>query len=118
MKVPVHMFAFSHNRNTVRQVEIPDALLPKSVNALIPEDLPPRIKNILDLTFKYGQNDFQPQDIYSVSVGDVVEIDGTYFMVMPMDWKQLTKEEFDSLTPPTASYAYTIERETKYQETV
>ena len=93
MKVPVHMFAFADegDRNTVRYVDVPQDY----VEGTNPHDF-------LELVFKFGQNDFQPQNIYSVSVGDVVQLGDKYFIVMGAGFKEISKEEFDGLVPPTA----------------
>jgi len=67
MQVKVHMLAFGDG--AIRMVDIPF------------EDLPgdPRsgdhLDRLLDAAFYYGQNDFQPQPLPSVSVGDVIELD-------------------------------------------
>jgi hypothetical protein len=51
---------------------------------------------LLDLAFKYGQNDFQPREYYSVSAGDVIVLnDGSKWMCKSVGW-----EPFD----PTATY--------------
>lgn len=47
----------------------------------------------LDLIFQYGQNDFQPQQMRSVSVGDVV-ICGGLWMVGVMGFRKLGLKEF------------------------
>lgn len=91
------MFALADDRNSyrVRVVEVPD----DEAKGADEHDL-------LELVFKYGQNDFQPQNIYSVSVGDIAVINGKYWMVMGTGWKELTKKEFDVLTPPTSDIGY------------
>lgn len=95
MIVRVHMFAFSSDRTTIRNVDIPDHLA-EGVSMM----------DLLDLTFKYGQNDFQPQKCYSVSVGDVVQIGNRYVMVLGMGWVELTKKEFMDLKPPCSFAAF------------
>lgn len=99
MKVPVHMLAFL-NKGDVREVEIPDDEVEDAVSSheVYATDA------ILNLVYHYGQNDFQP--IYnkpSVSVGDVIELDGKYWMVAPIGFKSITQEEFDSLEGRIAS---------------
>jgi len=85
MIVKVHMFAFNVDRNTIREVDIPDQMV-EGVNMM----------DLLGLVFKYGQNDFQPsqQKCYSVSVGDVIQIGNRYIMVLGCGWAELTKEQF------------------------
>lgn len=94
--VRVHMFAFSDDRSKIREVEIPQEEYESTHS----------VQEVLELVFRYGQNDFQPQSIYSVSVGDVAELNGHYYMVMSYGFQEISKEEFDSLTPPTSNYAY------------
>jgi len=52
---------------------------------------------LLHAIFKYGQNEFQPRETYSVSVGDVVEIDGNHWVVRPTGFKQLPPESLQDL---------------------
>lgn len=49
-----------------RQVEVPDAEHAEAKKR--------GIEAVLDLVFQYGQNDFQPKRMPSVSVGDVVRV--------------------------------------------
>jgi hypothetical protein len=104
MIIPVHMLAYAQDKNSVkiRNVEIPD----KEYEFAKAES----VMNVLELVFKYGQNDFQPQNMQnmpSVSVGDVVGCyDGQYWMVMGTGWKGLSKEEFDKVPVPSSMYAY------------
>lgn len=98
MTVKVHMFAFAEagDRSMVRMVNIPDDEFSRAKD----------IHTKLELVFRYGQNDFQPQPIPSVSVGDVVELDGRYFTATSAAWKEFTKKEFLALKPPTAISAF------------
>lgn len=84
MKIPVHMSAYGM-KSDIRQVTIPDDELTEATNFL---------PAVLELTFKYGQNDFQPLPHPSVSIGDVVEYNDQYFIVMPTGFKEITKKEF------------------------
>lgn len=103
------MFAFMEDRNLIREVCIPDTYLTVCGGDVIfgedekVEDLSD--ETILALVFKWGQNDLQQKHMPSVSVGDVVELRGKYWMVMSVGWRELTKKEFDELIPPTAVYA-------------
>lgn len=83
MKFNVHMLAFN-DKGTIREVDIPDGDYDSK-------------DDILDAVFKYGQNDFQPQKITSVSVGDVVKYTGEFWLVAAVGFKQLTAEEFANL---------------------
>ena len=82
MDIQVHMLAFGTS-GEIRIVNLPDC------------DLPQPLNEILDLVFHYGQNDFQPKEHCSVSVGDVIEYNDTYFRVARMGFKVLSKEEFE-----------------------
>jgi len=87
MIIKVNMLAFENSKPghiVVREVEIPD----KEFNAA-------NQNGKLELTFRYGQNDFQPQRRCSVSVADVIELDGKLYMVMASGFKEISQEEFD-----------------------
>ena len=101
MIIPVHMFAFAAkgDRSKIRKVEVPDNewATAKGVN------------EILELVFKYGQNDFQNLPMPSVSVGDVVEVKmNEYFMVMACGFKLLTKNQYNKLLTPTSDIGYSF----------
>jgi hypothetical protein len=54
------------------------------------------IHDILDLVFHYGQNEFQPKQCASVSMGDVIEpSDGELWIVAAVGFKRITKQQFD-----------------------
>lgn len=85
MIIKVHMLAFMNGE--IRLVTIPG-----------PND-PNDTQEILNQTWNFGQNDFQPQrDRASVSVGDVAEliVDGQpqYWRMQPSGFLQLTPEQF------------------------
>jgi hypothetical protein len=49
---------------------------------------------LLEKVFHYGQNDFQPiPDRCSVSVGDVVLLNGVPFICRPVGFEEITPEE-------------------------
>ena len=100
MNIPVHMFAFASegDRSQIRYVDIPDEELTSTKD----------IKSILELVFKYGQNDFQRQPYPSVSVGDIAEVNGRFFMVLGSGWGEMTKEEFDNVPVPSSYSAYKL----------
>jgi hypothetical protein len=62
----------------VRVVEIPNVTL---------------AENLLDEVFKFGQNDFQPQPMPSVSVGDVIRIGDERWLVEPVGFSRLDLHE-------------------------
>lgn len=84
----VHMHAF-HDPVVIRQVDITPGL----------GEVEPSQSELLELIFKYGQNDFQPlQDRYSVSVNDVVELhDGSLHMVGGMGFFPISRETLEKL---------------------
>ena len=79
MKIKVQMLAFCEP-GTIREVDIPQNEVTST--------------NILDLVFKYGQNDFQPQKCPSVSVGDIIELGNDLFVVCPFGFHKVTNEEY------------------------
>ena len=61
----------------VRVVDVPDT------------ELNDKVENDLQRIFYYGQNDFQPANVPSVSVGDVVIYHGEFYRVQPIGWMKL-----------------------------
>jgi len=66
-----------------RFVEIPDD---KRI-----DDLP--IAEALELVFRYGQNDFQPKPMPSVSAGDAIYFKGSVYYVAGVGFIEITGEE-------------------------
>ena len=97
MEILVHMFAFAepNDRSQIRKVFIDD----NKAEYASQEEL-------LEAVFHYGQNDFQPQQLPSVSVGDVIQLNNKYFMVKSLGFEELSKDQFDNLSVPTAMSAY------------
>ena len=86
MKVKTHLLAFEEDK--IRMVEIDD----KYLNHL-------SVIEVLEEVFRLGQNDLQPQQMPSLSVGDVVEKECnrcTYWLIMATGWKNLNEEEFEA----------------------
>jgi hypothetical protein len=95
------MYAFANDKSMIRNVEIPDIELEKA------KDVTDGLELVFHYGHHYGQNDFQQKNYSSVSVGDVIEyFKGRYWMVMGCGFKELSKEEFDNLTPPTSDIGY------------
>lgn len=91
MKVQVFLFAFE-SKGVIRYVDVPDKDISR-VNS-------PTEK--CDLAFYWGQNDFQPQNVRSVSCGeDVVAIDNEFWMVEGVGFSKITQEDFDGLKAGT-----------------
>ncbi len=49
----------------------------------------------LDSIFYWGQNDFQPKQHPSVSVGDVIELEEKFYLVKAIGFEELSKEQLD-----------------------
>lgn len=86
MHVLVHMLAFQ--AGLIREVSIPGEAL---------DTIGTSKRAVLDLAFMYGQNDMQPvADRCSVSVGDVIEHESEYHVVMPSGFLTITEEAFET----------------------
>lgn len=104
--ITVHMLAFAAkgDKTQVRLVEIPI-----DTNQDLSSYEGEELWSVLGMAFEYGQNEFQPRQMPSVSVGDVVELGGRrFFMVMPMGFKEISKKAYRSLKAPTADHAYQL----------
>ena len=103
MIIPVHMLAFENDKDLIREVEIPDEEL---ISSKISSGEQDRILHILELVFRYGQNDFQPKPMRSVSVGDVIELENQYHMVKSVGFEPLDTTTYGSLVAPTSMMGY------------
>lgn len=57
---------------------------------------------ILDAVFKYGQNDFQPQKLPSVSMGDVIRFKGDRYLILSVGFRKLGEGDITvGIIPPT-----------------
>jgi hypothetical protein len=83
MKIEVEMLAFEDGR--VREVDIPDTEWAEAKD----------VEQQLGLIFQYGQNDFQPKPMCSVSVGDVVSLDGKKYKVAGIGWVELNGHSYN-----------------------
>jgi hypothetical protein len=88
----VRMLAFG-DPGDVREVDVPDEELSRKTTKTTQQNF------VLELIFKYGQNDFQPQQMPSVSMGDVIEYEGKFFAVCALGFRRLIKlEDYEALT--------------------
>jgi len=89
MKITVHLLAFGTDVPIpTRLVDLPEDMVGKS-------DQPDRL---LNLAYYFGQNDFQPQPVRSVSVGDVIELpDGALHRVLGVGFESLGNRALSSL---------------------
>jgi hypothetical protein len=85
MKFKVHMLAFMDGK--IREVDVPDSQA---------HDKSPERPELLELVFWHGQNEVQPQELCSVSVGDVIELEGKFHMVVSLGFWAMSQEEFDA----------------------
>jgi len=84
MIVEVEMLAFGRP-GEVRKVIIPN-------DRLCEEDIRDNrvsIEQALDVVFELGQNDFQPQQHPSVSMGDVVKLNNERYLCCAIGWQKL-----------------------------
>ncbi len=84
MEINVEMWAFQDG--ILREVDVPD------------EELTGCIEKDLELVFRYGQNEIQPQNkMCGVSVGDIivmpVEEDLEYWKVEPVGFVKVARKE-------------------------
>jgi hypothetical protein len=82
MKVTVKMMAFMDGEERI--VDIPDFYSTVPLNEL------------LNKVFEFGQNDFQPQEMCSVSTGDVIVYQDKYYRVAMFGFEELTQEQYDA----------------------
>lgn len=76
----VQMLAFMDNE--IRPVNVPD------------NEITGIVENDLERIFYYGQNDFQPlPHCCSVSVGDVVELGGKFYIVRGIGWAEISADD-------------------------
>jgi hypothetical protein len=83
-EVEMHAFA----KGKIRLVDVPDAAIQQWRS--LPTET--RTQKYLGFIFEYGQEDFQPRGLPSVSVGDVIRLDGFRWAVMPSLFKLLTAD--------------------------
>jgi len=95
----VHMLAFM-DPYCVREVDVPNDVLRKQLeesDTSTLENAELSVTHLLELIFYYGQNDFQPNPcICSVSMGDVAEVKGKYFICMAVGWLEMNPDQFES----------------------
>jgi hypothetical protein len=83
MIVPVELWAFREGE--VREVDI----------KLTKEhwDTEP-VEAVLEEVFYWGQNDHQPKEQPSVSVGDIAVLNGKRYICQSMGWRGISEEEY------------------------
>ena len=86
----VRMMAFCTEvgeKPVIREVNVDWSDLPDRSIASDPED-------ILGMIYEYGQNDFQPKEMPSVSAGDVIEMEDNLYLVAGLGFKKMSPEQF------------------------
>jgi hypothetical protein len=80
--VEVEMLAFptAIAEPLVRVVDVPKAEV---------EEAGEVTEHVLELVFRYGQNDFQPKHFPSVSVGDVIRYGGARYRIAPFGFEEV-----------------------------
>jgi hypothetical protein len=97
-KYRVHLIAFQPKQNgefRVRDVEVKDSVV-ESILAEVRKggDADPFL---LEAIFWAGQNEANPMELASVSVGDVVEVGDKKYLCLNNRWQYLNQREFDYL---------------------
>lgn len=83
MEYQVHMLAYQPEY-CIRVVSVPEHVVQESSD-----------EEILEKIFYYGQNDFQLQNMCSVSMGDVIEYEEKLYVVCCIGFRQISKEQFE-----------------------
>jgi len=87
MIVNVHMLAFV-NRKSDGTPQIREVTIPTNDSD---------IHHTLEQVWLYGQNDFQPRNLPSVSMGDVVELRGKLYLISAIGFKKITEQQYNEL---------------------
>lgn len=85
MSTIIQVQQFKFNDGQYRNVEVPASEISEDV------------METLEKVYQYGQNDFQPLNCPSVSVGDVINYDRKYFVVANFGFKQIKSEIYEVL---------------------
>lgn len=80
MMIRVRLLAFCE-AGTVREVNVPT------------EEMAGDAAAQLERVFYWGQNDFQPLPLCSVSVGDVAELGDRFYVCRPLGWAEISEAE-------------------------
>jgi hypothetical protein len=82
------MLAFGTDHE-IREVDIPN----RQLISMVTNKKGVCLEELLGLVFYYGQNEYQPQNHCSVSVGDVIELEGHgFFRVDPSGFSKLAPD--------------------------
>jgi len=84
-KIKVHMVANDHGE-AIRMVQLPKRFEVPQFS----------LEYLLEAVFENGQNDIQPIPMTcSVSIGDVIEMNGKFHVVQTMGFQEMTAEELE-----------------------
>lgn len=73
--------------------------------------LPLDVRACLGAIFEFGQNDFQPQQMPSVSVGDIIRFNNERWVVMPVGFKKVSADFQPPADDRGGFYAYDLQGE-------
>lgn len=101
------VFMLAFRQGEIRTVRVPET-----------EVFGKKTERILDRVFYWGQNDFQPQMMPSVSVGDVIEIRteigpgswfNEYWMVEDFGFRKMARHEFHIYSEMTREERWAVQ---------
>jgi hypothetical protein len=90
----VLMTAFGSEKKAISEIPVRYVDVPT-------EEITSESDNTLNLIYEYGQNDFQQKPIRSVSMGDIVKLDGEFFIVWSIGFINL--KDYDDASDNTIS---------------
>jgi hypothetical protein len=103
--VPVFLCSFRRPGEAVkiRPVQIPESETVRSARLAGADSQAGQIQAILNNVFRFGQNDAQPLPFRSVSVGDVISLEGCLFIVENVGFRQIDRAEYQAIFNGRAS---------------
>lgn len=104
MKIRVHLLAYDH-KERIRHVTVPDIVAAKCRTE----------EDVLNAVFYYGQNDFQPLPMPSVSAGDVVFLGEKIYRIDDVGFSEMSKGEYINYCQLPRIDRSFYEREKRYE---
>lgn len=83
MKYNVYLTAFRKNGHQIREVKVPDGECNGDTDF------------VLNRIFWWGQNEAQPKNMRSVSVGDAIEYNQKYYLILFAGFSEISKKQMD-----------------------
>jgi len=113
MKFKVHMLAFQPEY-CVREVDVPNEQVRKELDNADTSTLEQAEESVgflLEAIFHWGQNEMQNvRGVCSVSMGDVAEIKGKYFLCLAVGWSEMNPEQFEAYKAADKDQRYSLAR--------